>query len=256
MAGSVDLTGKVAIVTGGTAGVGRGIAKRFLEAGAKVLICGRTPPKEPLQFGGAEALFVQADVREVEQVSAVVQKANEEWGRLDILVNNAGGSPEAEAATVSPRFSSSVINLNLIAPLNFCQKANEVMQEQDGGGIIINIASVSGIRPSPGTAAYGAAKAGLINLTQTLAIEWAPKVRLNSITPGPIKTEKFELHFGDEEGVAAVSETIPLGRLATPQDIGDISLFLASPLASYLSGSNIVAHGGGEAPAFLSALKQ
>ena len=114
---------------------------------------------------------------------------------------------------------------------------------------------MSGIRPSPGTAAYGAAKAGLINLTQSLAIEWAPKVRLNSITAGLIKTEKAHLHYGDEAGIQAVSKTVPLGRMATPKDIGDLCLFLASPLASYLTGSNIVAHGGGEFPAFLAAAK-
>jgi len=255
MTDSLDLTGKVAIVTGGTAGVGRGITMRLLEVGAKVVICARHAPDELPKVGDKEAVYIAADVREVEQVKAVVQKAKSEFGCLDILVNNAGGSPEVDASMVSPKFSSSIINLNLIAPLNFCQKANEVMQHQENGGVIINIASVSGIRPSPGTAAYGAAKAGLINLTQSLAIEWAPKVRLNSITAGLIKTEKAHMHYGDEAGIQAVSKTVPLGRMATPKDIGDLCLFLASPLASYLTGSNIVAHGGGEFPAFLAAAK-
>ena len=154
---------------------------------------------------------------------------------------------------MSPRFSESIIRLNLIAPLNFAQRANAVMQTQETGGSIINIASVSGIRPSPGTAAYGAAKAGLLSLTQTLAVEWAPKVRVNAVTAGMIQTELAELHYGDEAGIASVAATVPLGRLGTPSDVGNTCLYLASPLASYVSGANILIHGGGEKPAFLEA---
>jgi NAD(P)-dependent dehydrogenase (short-subunit alcohol dehydrogenase family) len=111
-----------------------------------------------------------ADVRDVDQIDGVIASTTERFGRLDVLVNNAGGSPPAEAATASPRFSEAIIRLNLIAPLHFAQRANAVMQGQKEGGTIINIASVSAIRPSPGTAAYAAAKAGLLNLTQTLAV--------------------------------------------------------------------------------------
>jgi NAD(P)-dependent dehydrogenase (short-subunit alcohol dehydrogenase family) len=130
------------------------------------------------------------------------------------------------------------------------------MQEQDTGGSIINIASVSAIRPSPGTAAYGAAKAGLLSLTQTLAVEWAPRVRVNAITAGMIRTELAHLHYGDEAGIAKVAATVPLGRLGTPADVGDTCLYLASPLASYVSGANILIHGGGEKPAFLDAAER
>ena len=115
----------------------------------------------------------------------VVARAMDEYGRLDVLVNNAGGSPPVDAATASPRFSTSIIALNLVAPLVFSQRVNAVMQKQAEGGSIVNIASVSGLRPSPGTAAYGAAKAGLLNLTESLAVEWAPKVRVNAIAAGP-----------------------------------------------------------------------
>ena len=252
----VDMSGGVVIVTGGTKGVGRGIARRFLEAGARVVICGRTPPDEPVRAGdGREAIFVAADVREVEGVDRVVARAMEEYGRLDVLVNNAGGSPAADAATASPRFSASIINLNLVAPLVFSQRANAVMQKQAEGGSIINIASVSGLRPSPGTAAYGAAKAGLLNLTESLAVEWAPKVRVNAIAAGPLRTEKSALHYGDDAGLARVAATIPLGRLGEPEDVGDVCLFLASPLARYVSGATVTVHGGGERPAFLEAAK-
>jgi NAD(P)-dependent dehydrogenase (short-subunit alcohol dehydrogenase family) len=129
------------------------------------------------------------------------------------------------------------------------------MQEQAEGGVIINIASVSGVRPSPGTAAYGAAKAGLLSLTQTLAVEWAPRVRVNAVTAGMIRTELAHLHYGDEAGVAAVAATVPLGRMGEPRDVGDTCLYLASPLASYVSGANVLMHGGGERPAFLAAAK-
>ena len=255
MPDSLDMSGKVVIVTGGGRGVGRGISTRFLEAGASVVICGRKDPEELPSGGGREALFTPADVREIEQIDGVVAFTLERCGRLDVLVNNAGGAPEAEAATVSPRFSESVIRLNLIAPLNFAQRANAVMQGQGEGGNIINISSVSGIRPSPGTAAYGAAKAGLVSLTQTLAVEWAPRVRVNAITAGMIRTELAQLHYGDEASIARISATVPLGRLGEPRDVGDVCLFLASSLSSYISGSNILMHGGGEKPAFLDAAR-
>ncbi len=253
---SFDFTGKVVIVTGGGRGVGRGISERFLEAGAEVVICGRNESEAPPTVGGRSARFVQADVRELDQIDAVIRFATERLGGLDVLVNNAGGSPPAEAASASPRFSEAIIRLNLIAPLHFAQKANAVMQAQDEGGVILNIASVSGMRPSPGTAAYGAAKAGLLNLTQTLAVEWAPRVRVNAVTAGLIRTEQAHLHYGDEEGVRAVAATIPLGRLGTPRDVGDACLFLASPLARYVSGASLLVHGGGERPAFLEAAKK
>jgi NAD(P)-dependent dehydrogenase (short-subunit alcohol dehydrogenase family) len=198
-------------------------------------------------------VFVEADVREVDQIDRVVSYTADRFGQLDVLVNNAGGAPVAPAATASPRFSASIISLNLIAPLNFAQRVNAVMQEQPDGGSIINIASVSGLRPSPGAAAYGAAKAGLINLTQTLAVEWAPKVRVNTVTAGLIRTEQAHLWYGDAAGVAAVGATVPLGRMGEPDDVAAVCLFLASPLAGYLSGSNVIAHGGGERPAYLDA---
>ena len=127
------------------------------------------------------------------------------------------------------------------------------MSDQPEGGSIVNIGSVSGVRPSPRTAAYGAAKAGLENMTRSLAVEWAPAIRVNLIAGGLILTEQAELHYGDEAGIAAVAATVPLGRFADPTDIGDACLFLASPLASYVTGATLLVHGGGEKPAFLDA---
>ncbi len=253
MQNPLDMTGVAVIVTGGPRGVGRGICLRFLEAGADVVMCARRDADEPVEAAGGKAIFVEANVKELEAIDRVIEFTTERFGRLDVLVNNAGGAPAADAATASPRFSESIIQLNLISALHFSQKAATVMQQQDGGGSIINIASVSAMRPSPGTAAYGAAKAGLLSLTQTLAVEWAPKVRINAVTAGMIQTELAHLHYGDEEGIAKVAATVPLGRLGTPRDIGDTCLYLASPLASYVSGANILMHGGGEKPAFLGA---
>lgn len=251
-----DLSGQVALITGGCRGIGRGIAQQFLDRGAEVVVCARNEPADPISCGERAAVFEPADVRDPEQCTSLIDRVVEHFGRLDVLVNNAGGSPFAEAATASPRFSTSIVTLNLLAPLYVSQPANAVMQRQETGGVIINITSVSGMRPSPGTAAYGAAKAGLINLSQSLAVEWAPKVRVACVTGGLVLTEQADLHYGDADGVARVARTVPLGRLGVPEDIANACLFLASPYASYCTGANIVLHGGGERPAFLDAAEE
>jgi NAD(P)-dependent dehydrogenase (short-subunit alcohol dehydrogenase family) len=243
----LGLQGSVALVTGGERGVGLGITQALLAAGATVVTCGRTRPDAPA------AEFAECDVRDPEQVAALVEAVVGRHGRLDVAVNNAGGSPYALAADASPRYSAKIVELNLLAPLLVAQAANAVMQRQDGGGSIVMVSSVSGHRPSPGTAAYGAAKAGLDNLVGSLAVEWAPKVRVNSVVAGMVRTERSELHYGDAAGVAAVGATVPLGRLAEPSEIGACVAFLASPLASYVTGAALFAHGGGERPAFLAA---
>jgi NAD(P)-dependent dehydrogenase (short-subunit alcohol dehydrogenase family) len=255
LANALDFRGRVALITGGARGIGRGIAERFLEAGAEVAICGRNAPEAPPSYGGRNALFFACDVRDAEQVARMIGEVAQRFGRLDTLVANAGGAPAADAATASPRFHERIIQLNLIAPLHCAQRANLVMQQQPEGGVIQFIASVSAIRPSPGTAAYGAAKAGLLSLAASLAVEWAPRVRVVAVTAGLIRTEQAHLHYGDEDGVAAVGRTIPLGRMGDPADVADACLFLASPLARYVSGTSLLTHGGGEAPAFLGAAK-
>ena len=261
--GVFDGRGRVVVVTGGARGIGRGIAEGFLATGAEVVVCGRTDvPEEGLPAatdpngGSRRAVDVAADLRDAEQAASVIAAAMDRFGRVDTLINNAGGSPQAEAAVASPRFSASIVALNLLAPLYCAQAANAVMQAQDDGGTIVNIASVSGLRPSPGTAAYGAAKAGLINLTQSLAIEWAPKVRVNCLSAGLVATEAADDHYGGPDGMAEVAATVPLGRFGTPADMAGLCLFLASPLAGYVTGANLVAHGGGERPAFLTAVER
>jgi len=251
---TLDCTGSVVLVTGGTRGIGAGIAAAFLEAGAEVVVCSRHAPEVLPAADGRRASFVETDVRDADSVGRLVDTVVERGGRLDVVVNNAGGSPAADAADASPGFSAAVIALNLTAPLLVAKAANAVMQAADGG-CIVNVGSVSGLRPSPGTAAYGAAKAGLMNLTRTLAVEWAPKVRVNCVSPGLIRTERSDLHYGGGDGRKRVAATVPLGRLGGPADVAHACLFLASPLAAYVSGANLVVDGGGERPAFLEAAR-
>jgi NAD(P)-dependent dehydrogenase (short-subunit alcohol dehydrogenase family) len=224
---------RVALVTGGSRGIGLAITDRLIAAGAQVAVASRSQP-DSLPPG---ARWFGADVREAGQVEELVTDVVDHYGRLDVAVNNAGGSPVAEAATASPRFSSAIVTLNLLAPLYVATAANRVMQGQDAGGVIVSIASLRAHQPSPGTAAYAAAKAGLVNLTRSLAVEWAPRVRVNCVSPATL-----------DQGSS------PLGRGATADDVAGAVLHLASPASAYVTGADLVVHGGGERPAFLAAV--
>ncbi|MEV0588206.1 SDR family oxidoreductase [Nonomuraea sp. NPDC050310] len=244
-----DFTGKVVLVTGGTKGLGAGIARGFLEAGAEVIVCARKEPPAPVRTwisGSAHpwrtARFVQADVRE----EADAERLLEGLARLDVLVNNAGGSPYAPVAGTSPRLHRRIVELNLIAPLLLSQRAHPLLAAASGS--IVMIGSTSGARPSPGTAAYGAAKAGLHHLAACLAAEWAPAVRVNTVVVGLAETESVPEHYGGAERVAAVAATVPAGRLARPEDVADACLWLAGP--GYVTGAELLVHGGGERPAW------
>jgi len=243
---ALDLTDRVVLVTGGTRGIGLGITGSFLAAGATVVTCSRSAV-EPVP--GTDHLV--CDVRDAEAVGAMVDQVVAAHGRLDVLVNNAGGAPSTDAATASPRFHEKIVGLNLLSPLLVSQAANAVMQAQDSGGSIVNISSISAHRPAPTIAAYGAAKAGLDALTRSLGMEWGPKVRVNAIDVGLCRTEQTDDHYGDDERVAAIERTIPLGRMAAPAEVGQVAVFLASDLASYVSGARIACDGGGEPPVFL-----
>jgi len=244
---NLGLQGRIVLVTGGVRGVGAGISAVFADQAATVITCARRPVE------GLAYEFHSCDVRDPDAVAALIEAIVDRHGRLDVVVNNAGGSPYALAADASPRFHSKVVELNLLGMLHVSQAANAVMQQQPLGGSIVSISSLSGRRPSPGTAAYGAAKAAVDSLTSTLAVEWAPKVRVNAVVAGMVATEQVELFYGDSASQAAVAATIPLGRLAEPAEIGWATAFLASDAASYISGATLAVHGGGEPPPYLSA---
>ncbi len=196
---NLGLAGRVVLVTGGVRGVGAGISSVFAEQGATVITCARRPVE------GLPYEFHSCDVRDDEAVKSLIDSIVDKHGRLDVVVNNAGGSPYVLTAESSPKFNRKIIELNLIGALLVSQYANDKMQNQPEGGSIVNICSLSGRRPSPGTAAYGAAKAGLESLTQTLAVEWGPKVRVNACVVGMVETEQSELFYGDAESIAAIS---------------------------------------------------
>ncbi len=248
---AIDLDGRVAIVTGGTRGLGLRIAMALADAGARVVVCGRNAP-ETLPDG---ITFRSADIRDPEQAKRLVDGVAAEFGQLDILVNNAGGSPQAAAAEASPRFFDAILKLNLHSAMYMAQAAHAHMQGR-GPTSIVNIASVAGIRPAPMTAAYGAAKAGLLNLTQSLAQEWGPVgIRVNAIIVGLMQTENAAETYGDAEAQAAIGRSMPLQRMGTGDDIAGAVLWLCSGLASWVSGARINVDGGGERPYFLDLVK-
>ncbi len=209
-----------------------------------MVVCGRTEVAD-LPYG-----FIACDVRDPAAVDGLIDAVVARTGRLDVVVNNAGGSPAALVADASPRFHQRIIELNLLAPLFVAKAAQRVMATQPDGGVILMIGSVAAIRPAPGTAAYAAAKAGLAALTRALAIEWAPLVRVNCISPGLISTEAATYGEDVPEVAAAVAATIPAGRLASPADVAAACLMLASPALAYTTGADLFVDGGGEVPAF------
>ena len=248
------------LVTGANRGLGLEFTRQLLVRGDRVVATCRRPGKATAlnRLAGEHPGHLHVLPLDVAEPASHAELVRElplvlgAQGRLDMLVNNAGGSPYAEAATASPRFSESILRLNLLAPLNMAQQAYQVMQHQPEGGVIIFVGSVSASRPSPGTAVYGAAKAGIVALASSLAVEWGPKVRVLTISPGLIRTEQSHLHYGDDDGIAAVGAGIPAGRMGEPEDIANACLYAASPMAAYFSGTNLLLHGGGERPSFLA----
>ncbi|MGW3349012.1 SDR family oxidoreductase [Nonomuraea rubra] len=251
-----DYAGKSVLVTGGTRGIGAGIAAAFQAAGADVTICARTAPERAVseravseravsERAGSERgrpgwRFVQADVRDPEQVDRLIGG----FDRLDVVVNNAGGSPHAPVDGTSPRLHARVIELNLTAPLLVSQRAYPLLAAS--GGAVVMIGSASGARPSPGTSAYGAAKAGLHHLARCLAAEWAPLVRVNTVVVGLAATQEASDHYGGRTDLD--DQAIPAGRMATPADVAAVCLWLAAP--GYVTGAEVRVDGGGEVPAW------
>jgi len=248
-----ELTGKVAIVTGGGRGIGRAIALELARAQCDVVVAARTEAdiqavSDEARKRGRRALAVPTDVRKGEEAQNLIQRTIKEFGRVDALVNNAGGSFMVGSLDMSEGGFEAIIRENLKSVFLCSREAGKVMREQKGGAIV-SIASVAGIRAYPLNLAYGAAKAGIMNLTQTLALDLAPYgVRVNAIAPGFIATEGVLKLFGmgEESNKEAlpVTSSIPLGRLGEPEDIAHLVVYLISDEAGYITGQTMVVDGG------------
>lgn len=248
-----SLAGKVAVVTGGGRGIGKGISLALAKAGAVVLCTGRA--EAPLQStvaiirsSGGRALAHPADITEPGTAQALVELARSEFGRLDIWVNNAGSaSPDDVGPLIDLTESQwdNVVNLNLKWTFFAAQAAARAMT---AGGSIINISSRSGSQPNPMTGQYGAAKAGVENLTATMAVEWGHKgIRVNAIAPGVVVTEENAQFMSGSRAQKQI-DTVPLGRLGTPDDIGPLCVYLAADESAWISGTVIQVTGGSRVP--------
>ena len=252
---NINFKNKTVVITGGSKGIGLEITKTFLKHQANVIILARNKPKQKIQSKGNTGYFIECDIRNAESIDSAIKDIASKYKSIDVLINNAGGAPMADSLTASPKFHEAIIDLNLTAPLNLSQKVAKKMIKQKTVSNIINISSVTATRPTPGSAAYGAAKGALVNLTKTLAVEWAPKIKVNSIIVGYIETENSILHYGSKSEIKKVAKTIPLKRMGQPQDVANACVFFASDLAEWVTGSALEVHGGGESPAYLDVAK-
>ena len=245
------LDGKTAVVTGGSLGIGYGMAMALAEAGAKVAVASRREAQlasavRDLESTGVQALGVKTDVLVPEDVEALAARAASELGEIGIWVNNAGGNLDRQLhplADTKHENWDTLVGLNLTSVWWGSSVAAKYMA---GGGSIINISSVAGYRASPGFGPYGACRAGVMQMTKTLAVELAPKgIRVNCIAPGTVETEMLLETLGlDHDGVQPMAAGIPLGRLGTPEDFAGAAVFLASDAASWVTGITLDVAGG------------
>jgi NAD(P)-dependent dehydrogenase (short-subunit alcohol dehydrogenase family) len=239
------LSGKVALVTGASRGIGYGVAEALVARGDRVCITGRNEDalKEAVeQLGADRVIGVAGKAHDVEHQAVAVERTMEAFGRVDFLVNNAGTNPVfGPIADLDLDVARKVFETNVVSALGFAQRTWHAWQK-DNGGAIVNIASVAGLSASPFIGAYGISKAAMINLTQQLAHEFAPRVRVNAIAPAVVKTKFAQaLYEGREEEAAAA---YPLARLGVPSDIGGTAAFLTSEQSDWITGQTLVVDGG------------
>ncbi|CAM5458268.1 SDR family oxidoreductase OS=Streptomyces alboniger OX=132473 GN=CP975_04805 PE=3 SV=1 [Streptomyces alboniger] len=242
---SVELSGKVALVTGASRGIGYGVAEALVARGDRVCITGRNEDalKEAVeQLGADRVVGVAGKAHDMAHQAAAVERTMEAFGRVDFLVNNAGTNPVfGPIADLDLDIARKVFETNVISALGFAQKTWHAWQK-DNGGAIVNIASVAGVSASPFIGAYGISKAAMINLTLQLAHEYAPKVRVNAIAPAVVKTQFAKALYEGREAEAAAA--YPLGRLGMPSDIGGTAAFLTSDQSDWITGQTLVVDGG------------
>ncbi len=244
-----ELKDKIAVITGGGTGIGKAIALEFAKVGANVVVASRKlenldKAAAEIRALGRESLAIATDIRVPEQVDNMVKQTVEKFGRIDILVNNAGASFPVNVEELSPNGWNVIIAINLTGTFLCSVAAGKVMIQQKGGKII-NVSSVAGINGSPRMAHYGAAKAGVINLTKTLAVEWAPhNINVNCIAPGMIETEGVRAQgILTAERAGEGTQAPPLQLPGQPEDVAHLAIFLASDASSHISGETMVIKG-------------
>jgi NAD(P)-dependent dehydrogenase (short-subunit alcohol dehydrogenase family) len=242
-----EFSGKTAIITGGSRGIGLAVATLLVERGAKLVLVGRdaTALSTAVEVLGEAATLIAGDIAQADTATRAVARAIDHGGGLDILANIAGIFPTALIEETSDALYADTIAANLTGTMTFCRAAFPVLRER--GGAIVNMSSTAARFPTPGLSVYAAAKAGVEAFTRTLAVEGAPHIRVNAVSAGPTRTETVDaLMASDTTGaVAAVTGALPLRRLAETSEIAEAILFLASPRASFITGQILHANGGG-----------
>ena len=243
----MQLEGKVAIVTGGGRGIGRGIVERFLEEGARVAVLQRRELESELAWRSGVKHFA-LDLQNIESLQNAVVAVAEHFGRIDVLVNNAGMMFESSITEITPEKWDLMMTVNLKAPLFLTQAVLPYLRNA-GGGSIVNIGSIEGIGANPKHAAYSASKGGIHGMTKAMAVDLgADNIRCNAIAPGWIATDLSETYLDGMQDPAAARARLnslhPIGRVGAPSDIGDLAVFLASDNSRFLSGEVVVLDGG------------
>ena len=237
------LDGNVAIVTGGSTGIGKAIAETYLTHGADVVVSNRTEESGRATAEELGCEYVQCDVSEYGEVEALVEATVEKFGRLDTIVNNAGIGHAAPLEEMSIEDWQRVLRVNLDGVMYGSRAALPHLKETEGS--IVNVASIYGLVAGPGAPAYSAAKGGVVNLTREIAVDYAPaNVRANCICPGFVETPMTDDYLDQEQFYEFVRGETPLGRVAQPEEISGLAAFLASDEASYITGANIPVDGG------------